>query len=752
MFVSRWQWNKLKSLMTAPEAERVWRWQEERYEVLHIARVWKILTDEGPTSESLAHAGYGNEMEERVEQIKRWRCHTLDRVLNRFRMGCFSSEDSRVEEFWQEHRETQYVKDVTEFDWKSWTSEPRDGVTFSPSEFDSGLSAEHLMRGLVVNDQVWIWETPENPMPNATPAWSIRPIAHDVFYRGKAQSAKFSPVPPRSTPKSRLSGSACCTETQTPPRVRRAQNPTFSSVPTSVADSGWSGTVNTTANGSKPTISTQIAGSGQLGTNSKPIFGPPRPLDPVASQSPVQIKSPGLSQSVSKALETKSEQLSPSVNFVVPPQPQQTVTTQPITISAPSALENHDGVLQLPLGTASSDLVPAMSRKEKLLARRRYRSTRRATESHAYDARSAKRSGAIESVGVPSISRSVSDSRKMDINHASKKGDQKPTLRVSPAPVTVSASHPSANLIRAFDASLSSFSEEPVHTRSLIATPSYENSNLIPLAASHSTTGSDLNGAAEPPVAGSVSVPAAISNPTTATTVAVASSNIPSAKIKVHPTDTNAFITPTSTAAHATTSIIHVATMRGLKRAGSPLETLASSRAEAKTKTRVHFHPSYHCSPPDLRSDDSGSSFPPSTLEPRQTLTLAAAPIPTTAATCTSTSVAGVNPINVKHVGKPRPLSSLTEDELWTMLLYGDRNSDAVNKSRTVMVADACASGEKAVIQRGMDIDGRGRKDGDSYTDEMRDVNMGGKADSSVNDVKSESRGLWTYSLAHLLG
>ncbi|KAF9034510.1 hypothetical protein BDP27DRAFT_1455633 [Rhodocollybia butyracea] len=219
MFTLCWQWTKLKSLMTASEAERDRRWPVEKFEVLHIARVCKTLADAGISQEALANAGYAKGKE---EQIKKWRYPTLDRVLTRFRMGCFSSECSQVEQFWDKYRETEYVKDVTEFDWMKWISEPRDGITMPPSEFHTGVSAEQFMQGLViVNDQTWIWETPENPIPNTTPAWSIRQS------QGKTQPIKPSPSG-QSSSKSLSSASVQRSDTQTPPRVRRAQNPTFS--------------------------------------------------------------------------------------------------------------------------------------------------------------------------------------------------------------------------------------------------------------------------------------------------------------------------------------------------------------------------------------------------------------------------------------------------------------------------------------------------------------------------------------------
>ncbi|KAJ3802195.1 hypothetical protein GGU11DRAFT_740916 [Lentinula aff. detonsa] len=114
IYASRWQWAKLKELMTAADEEQTLRWSEAKYEVLHIARVWKILTDERPSADTLYWC-YPSWREQRLEDLKEWRCHTLDRVLTRFRMDCFSSEPSRVEKFWEEYQGSEYSKDVLEF-------------------------------------------------------------------------------------------------------------------------------------------------------------------------------------------------------------------------------------------------------------------------------------------------------------------------------------------------------------------------------------------------------------------------------------------------------------------------------------------------------------------------------------------------------------------------------------------------------------------------------------------------------------
>lgn len=120
LFASRWQWAKLQLLLTVTtdeeqEQRRKARWAEEKYEVLHIARVWKILTDEGPLAETLSPAYGKYQRLEKIKNIRNWRCHTLDRVLTRFRMGCFSSEPSKMERFWSKYQEREYRKDVFDF-------------------------------------------------------------------------------------------------------------------------------------------------------------------------------------------------------------------------------------------------------------------------------------------------------------------------------------------------------------------------------------------------------------------------------------------------------------------------------------------------------------------------------------------------------------------------------------------------------------------------------------------------------------
>ncbi|KAJ3989492.1 hypothetical protein F5890DRAFT_1186249 [Lentinula detonsa] len=209
IYASRWQWTKLKELMTAAaDEEQTLRWSEAKYEVLHIARVWKILTDEGPSADTLNWC-YPSRREQRLEDVKEWRCHTLDRVLTRFRMDCFSSEPSRVEKFWEEYQESEYSKDSLEFDWQNWLSQPRDGVTLSESDYNSGLDSEVLMRGLVEKDGAWIWDTASDSIPAGTPAWSLRQIAVNFFHRQtKTQESKSASDASSSKPLSAVASRA----------------------------------------------------------------------------------------------------------------------------------------------------------------------------------------------------------------------------------------------------------------------------------------------------------------------------------------------------------------------------------------------------------------------------------------------------------------------------------------------------------------------------------------------------------------
>ncbi|KAJ3996799.1 hypothetical protein F5050DRAFT_49312 [Lentinula boryana] len=225
IYASRWQWAKLKELITAADEEKTLRWSEAKYEVLHVARVWKILTDEGPSTDTVDWC-YPSLREQRLEEVKEWRCHTLDRVLTRFRMGCFSSEPSRAEKFWEEYQESEYSKDVLEFgtlirflfqwvwpnifvDWQNWLLQPRDGVTLSESGYSSGLDSEVLMRGLVEKDGAWIWETASDSIPAGTPAWSLRQIAGNSFNRQtKTQESKSASDASSSKPLSAVTSRA----------------------------------------------------------------------------------------------------------------------------------------------------------------------------------------------------------------------------------------------------------------------------------------------------------------------------------------------------------------------------------------------------------------------------------------------------------------------------------------------------------------------------------------------------------------
>ncbi|KAE9386411.1 hypothetical protein BT96DRAFT_928217 [Gymnopus androsaceus JB14] len=274
IFATHWQWAKLKSLLAAGEAERKRRWAEEKYEVLHIARVWKILTDEGPSIESWSSNVFK----------QNWRCHTLDRVLTRFKMGCFSSESSRVENFWDEYQETEYSKEVLDFDWRDWLSEPRDGVALNESQFNSGLDPESLMRGLKEKDGEWLWETPENPLPEPiwTSAWSLRPAAANFFTR-KAQAASKSNTntptngnSPSKRRKSLASASASASvragSSQTPPRARRAQN--FASASLVKSDSSVASSSSSLSPSPHPTSSAP-PGPSKLAQSSLAASNPP---------------------------------------------------------------------------------------------------------------------------------------------------------------------------------------------------------------------------------------------------------------------------------------------------------------------------------------------------------------------------------------------------------------------------------------------------------------------------------------------
>ncbi|KAJ3789562.1 hypothetical protein GGU10DRAFT_431625 [Lentinula aff. detonsa] len=292
IYASRWQWTKLKELMTAVDEEQTLRWSEAKYEVLHIARVWKILTDEGPSADTLYWC-YPNLREQRLEDVKEWRCHTLDRVLTRFRMECFSSEPSRVEKFWEEYQESEYSKDVLEFDWRSWLSQPRDGVTLSESDYSSGLDSEVLMCGLVEKDGAWIWDTASDSIPAGTPAWSLRQIAGNSFNRQtKTQESKSASDASSSKPlsavasrarKAQGSGSASGSTSSSSPSTPISITPVsaLSDVSSSTVRLVESNHHTSSAIVSNKVSSSQKTGAATSIDTTKTIAGSSKPLSPV---------------------------------------------------------------------------------------------------------------------------------------------------------------------------------------------------------------------------------------------------------------------------------------------------------------------------------------------------------------------------------------------------------------------------------------------------------------------------------------
>jgi len=110
MFVFKYQWHLLRSLLQADSEERKKRWPVEKFEVLHLARLWKIFMDEAPVKSQSSY-----DMQSRLDDIRRWKCFTLNRVLTRYRLGCFSSDSESVKSFWRRYEEREYDKPPLDF-------------------------------------------------------------------------------------------------------------------------------------------------------------------------------------------------------------------------------------------------------------------------------------------------------------------------------------------------------------------------------------------------------------------------------------------------------------------------------------------------------------------------------------------------------------------------------------------------------------------------------------------------------------
>ncbi|KAJ3934163.1 MAG: hypothetical protein NXY57DRAFT_717228 [Lentinula lateritia] len=234
------------------------------------------------TSESLT-SSYGKE--ERLEVVKRWKCHTLDRVLTRFRMGCFSSEPTKVERFWDQYKESEYSKNVLEFDWRNWLSQPRDGVALHETDFSSELNPEYLMRGLVEMDGAWLWETPSHPIPDGTPAWSLRGTAGSIFVR-QARTSTAKPANSTTSASVRVASKplSVASDSQTPPRARRTQNTASAGASTTPPSPITSSSAGPT--GTMPTSTSTNTTSAPV---TRPIYGPPKPPATAKSVSPLSL-------------------------------------------------------------------------------------------------------------------------------------------------------------------------------------------------------------------------------------------------------------------------------------------------------------------------------------------------------------------------------------------------------------------------------------------------------------------------------
>ncbi|KAJ3753733.1 hypothetical protein EV360DRAFT_87502, partial [Lentinula raphanica] len=277
IFASQWQWSKLKGILSAEGKEGKTKWSDEKFEVLHIARVWKILTDEGPSSFELEYY----DKEQKSEDIKAWRCPTLDRVLTRFRMGCFSSEPLRVEKFWAEYQESEYSKDVLDFDWRRWLLAARDGVVLYEAS-SKGLNPEVLMRGLVERDGAWFWPKDSDSTPAGTPAWSLRQTAGDLFARPtkKPSTEVLHVSKPDSARKVRSSISAPNNKSSSSLAASVVSTSTLSNVPSTSA--------------SVPTSSSQTSSLSTRTRRRRPRDSWNPPSDPQPTPSLRQVKRPSV--------------------------------------------------------------------------------------------------------------------------------------------------------------------------------------------------------------------------------------------------------------------------------------------------------------------------------------------------------------------------------------------------------------------------------------------------------------------------
>ena len=107
MFVSKFQWDSLYLVMTAPDPENEWR--EYRFDIVHLSRLCTHLLEQAENANDQAIA------EGKKGVDKHWRSPMFDRVLTRFYRRWFVSREWSLKKFWLEFDEEEYETDVLKY-------------------------------------------------------------------------------------------------------------------------------------------------------------------------------------------------------------------------------------------------------------------------------------------------------------------------------------------------------------------------------------------------------------------------------------------------------------------------------------------------------------------------------------------------------------------------------------------------------------------------------------------------------------
>ncbi|KAF7329966.1 hypothetical protein MKEN_00260600 [Mycena kentingensis (nom. inval.)] len=143
LWVAKYAWTSLRIVMTSGADILQTEWDNTKYELLHIARLYTTLLN--AAREFAASVG---------AMDKSWRCAPFDRALRRYWHKWLLQQDKFVVDFLKEFGEDEYAEnDVLKLPWATWVLKGHKGFFLEKSETANGISANEFLDGLVIDEK-----------------------------------------------------------------------------------------------------------------------------------------------------------------------------------------------------------------------------------------------------------------------------------------------------------------------------------------------------------------------------------------------------------------------------------------------------------------------------------------------------------------------------------------------------------------------------------------------------------------------